>query len=1730
MRITHFTVFSFIIFFMWVKGTTFAQPQQEITQWWLLESTESNTVKLLNPFPPSLKYKLDHNRFIVYASESQLSTLPTSILATPLPSPLKIEAKLLNAIIDQPNGVFNVAIKTSSFSLAELQAIIEHYRIQQTHPDWLSQGLIKGKMYGYHIENILNHPDLLWIEQSHDEMRLDEQVQGITNSSILMPRLNYEGLTGNNITVGIGDNSDLSHIDFHQRVTSFNTSFPQNHGEHISGIISGKGIKDWYAKGFAPNAHIISDYFSQVVVKSYIYRQHLGMSVTNNSYGQFLGDCDFMGAYTGLSQTIDNIFIHTSDVLHVFAAANDGYLDCFPYSAGYATVNGGFASAKNNIVVANKGKATHQVNSTSSKGPTKDGRIKPEITAIGTNVYAPITDQNYIESSGTSMAGPNVAGAAILLQEFYQSIHNVLPKSLLIKNVLINGAQHLNNEGPNYQYGFGLLNTEKSKEILAQQNYFEGTISNNQTITHSFHLSSPAAEVKILLNWHDPPAHPAAIKALVHDLDLEIIAPDGTYLPWTLNHLYDQVEAVAVRGLDTLNNVEQVSIRNPIPGDYQIVIKANELIHQEQDYIVSFYIEKPFVSLNYPLDGLNLEHQHAIYIYWDHHQTSNNNTDLYYQIEDESTWLPIAQNINGDIKHYIWHPPSATLNKKVQFKVVHGNYSDSTDNEGVMFSQRASISTPPSSQQCWGSIRFQWNPLPDIDSFVIYLLQDQDLIIIDTISNTHQYQFNNLNPEKTYWYAVAAFKNGRIGIRSIADHARADGSNCSLQGQEGDLTLLKADSLPFARQFTQQSFGQNESIPFILKNLSPQATSNFQVHYQINQLPWSSQSFNTQLSSNALLNLEIAPIDLSEPGIYYLTLVIENIEFIDENSSNDTLTYTIIHAPNPVVDLQSDWIEDFEQWEYGETITPSKGMGTHHRWDFQPHELNGRAYIPTYPIWNISGTKSLSLDNYTNIGYNPAMNSTNEAILTLNLANYSATEDNIGFYFDYILHGNGILENKVYLRGAETQEWIPALNFPILEANLNSIQRSPLIEVSDLLLAHQQDFSSSFQIKFIQQDSTKIASINYGTGLTLDNLSLFKITTDLSILDFEVSQDMHCGSGIVESEVTIKNHVAHTVYDIPISLYNQNELLSTEWIDSLEAESQMSFTFDYILEGMAGNQYQLYAKVHHPDDDYEENNSSIVKDLLFLQEINHYPYFNNFDENDGGFMTVGADNIWGYGPFESRYRPSTYNENSGWFSKQMEHSDRTISYLYSPCFDISSLETPHLSFMLSYYFFEEPHIEIYDKSKVQYSFNGKDWYDFEEELQHYVAYRQSNFWEGKQLDWTPQTFRLPQQATKIQFRWIIYNESQTGQGAIFLDNIHLYDLEFPIGSIDSFTSLQTIPPQAEYWGVEHQALNFWVPSLNTHDLKVQSYWKDIRISKDQNQKIYPQMWTLHYNNPEEGYYFGMAILDSLLSTSKTIENGHSKGNIYHFDYFLYKNSEEPVNKYLEDNLVEESWTRNSLVNTKILPYDKGYIVLIHEEKDGELWLMDNQHWNKQHPNQEALHWYVYREGENGARVVWQIDSVWVHELSSIQLYRLHYDGNFKKIYQDNLAHPQGSFLDFPDIIDGKSFYRIRISKKNADTMTTETQTVDWEENLFYWVLFPNPNKEDPLNIYYSLLDTSPVQLNFINTTGQIVYTTTLNITQSTGHIQHDINHLPAGSYFIQIIQGTHKKTIPYLKL
>lgn len=458
------------------------------------------------------------------------------------------------------------------------------------------------------------------------------------------------GSSGLNLTGGsanmknkIGEWDGGSPLTTHQeltgRITVKDGATPVDHSTHVAGTMIATGVNS-IAKGMAYGAQgLVSYEYTNDIPE--MFGEGGNLLLSNHSYGILAGwnytgtrwewygkpgateDYKF-GYYSDDAQALDSLAYNAPYYLVVKAAGNNrsengpavgqpywGYTTASPNTlvsiparpAGISSNNSyGIiswdANAKNILTVGAvyglpSGYASASgvtMSSFSSWGPTDDGRIKPDVVADGVNITSCVASSNtaYATMSGTSMATPNATGSLFLLQEYYSQLKSgSFMRSATLKGLAIHTADEAgNNPGPDYQFGWGLLDVAKAAAVItaavpsnngaaSPHRIYENVLGNGDTYSLPV-IAAGGTPLVATICWTDVKGSVETAntlnnptKKLVNDLDVRIYDGSTTYMPWVLDPA--NPGNPAFRDDNITDNVERINIDNPVAGQAYLI-------------------------------------------------------------------------------------------------------------------------------------------------------------------------------------------------------------------------------------------------------------------------------------------------------------------------------------------------------------------------------------------------------------------------------------------------------------------------------------------------------------------------------------------------------------------------------------------------------------------------------------------------------------------------------------------------------------------------------------------------------------------------------------------------------------------------------------------------------------------------------------------------------------------------------------------------------------------------------------------------------------------------------------------------------------------------------------------------------------------------------------------------------------------------------------------------------
>ncbi len=499
---------------------------------------------------------------------------------------------------------------------------------QESH---LRQGaVLRGHISKGQLKKLADDPNVLWIEPGPQMKLFDEISSDIVagEGGVHSTFTQMSGYDGTGVTVAVADSgldtgeADTIHPDLFGRTTAFlyygnlaDASDEHSHGTHVSGIIAGNAavgeVDEFdmlYGLGVAPNARIVTQRIFDGVGNyeappsfGTLTRDAVqaGAEIGSNSWGDDTqGQYDTSAAeFDALVRDADETVFGDQQYILEFSAGNAGpdSQTIGSPAVGKNVIATG-ASQNNRLEMLLYTDGVDAMADFSSRGPAADGRIKPDVTAPGTwissafSAYAPEDNTwgaisgSYAWMSGTSQAGPHASGAAAVFVQFYRQQHGgTNPSPALVKAALINSAVDMDDSveteaAPNNDEGWGRIDLT---EIIGSERLYQYVdqterLGPGQVYEHHVLVGIEEAPLKFTLTYTDFPGLPSAALALVNDLDLEVVAPDGRV--YHGNRFVDGESIPNVADYDSINNVEGVHLNEPMSGEYIVRVRARRVV------------------------------------------------------------------------------------------------------------------------------------------------------------------------------------------------------------------------------------------------------------------------------------------------------------------------------------------------------------------------------------------------------------------------------------------------------------------------------------------------------------------------------------------------------------------------------------------------------------------------------------------------------------------------------------------------------------------------------------------------------------------------------------------------------------------------------------------------------------------------------------------------------------------------------------------------------------------------------------------------------------------------------------------------------------------------------------------------------------------------------------------------------------------------------------------------
>ncbi len=612
-----------------------------------------------------------------------------------------------------------------------------------------------------HLEALVASPLVIYIDKHYakgnSERILDNSNLAVNHVTLSHNR--YPAVQGKGLTIAIKDNLfDTTDIDYMHRIgycAPFNGGLSL-HATIVATIAAGAGNSAQNGKGVAPEATVcfLGEAYPTPSADDRIVVSNA--TVQNHSYGH---DMDY--SYGVYANAYDSSCVNHPTLMHVFSSGNSGLKESangvYSGMLKFGTITGQYKMAKN-IISVGEINAHDSIKPTSSCGPAYDGRIMPSLVAYG--------------DMGTSESAPLVSGVCLLIQDAYRQTYGFTPTSDMVRAILFNSATDVGRPNVDFESGYGSVNANGAISTVVEKRIIAGEVSKGEFFKQIINVPSGSNLLKVTLAWLDPPAQLKAKVALTNDLDLSIkqLGTGKVLLPWVLNTNAHSLLLPASRGVDTLNNAEQITISLPESGDYEVCISGSKLTSAKQGFSVAYEFGSSF-SWVFPLSNTKVEAGSAMHIRWAGYAGSEVAT-LQYRNFGNNSWTTIANAVNLSSCYFDWTVPNEVLS--TQLRLVSNNFEQLSDT--FVVSKPMKMTTLLS---CGSEVLLSWNRVDGVDCYYVYSVSNGCLGKIAITQDTSM--FLSSSDLANHFYAICPVYGGLEGVKSHSINYTNGGPLCYIK-------------------------------------------------------------------------------------------------------------------------------------------------------------------------------------------------------------------------------------------------------------------------------------------------------------------------------------------------------------------------------------------------------------------------------------------------------------------------------------------------------------------------------------------------------------------------------------------------------------------------------------------------------------------------------------------------------------------------------------------------------------------------------------------------------------------------------------------------------------------------------------------------------------------------------------------------------------------------------------
>ncbi|MEO6832913.1 MAG: T9SS type A sorting domain-containing protein, partial [Chitinophagaceae bacterium] len=897
----------------------------------------------------------------------------------------------------------------------------------------------------------------------------------------------------------------------------------------------------------------------------------------------------------------------------------------------------------------------------------------------------------------------------------------------------------------------------------------------------------------------------------------------------------------------------------------------------------------------------------------------------------------------------------------------------------------------------------------------------------------------------------------------------------------------------------------------------------------INGGSWTTKTFFGIASLGSTI-VNISGLNLAAPGDYFIRAAVTNLFKSDAVKANDTISTTVRQLKNDPVNLAGGFLEDFESMPMLKLMGDSMGFSPNQHWDYEQSDDTGRLRSFIDNEINIAGNRSLSMDMQLN-----AQPVFNKLTGTFNLTGNATNIDEVRLEFDYRIHGTPKFadSNKVWVRGNDTDPWLPIYNYD-LSVPSGLPLNSGTLSITDVLANAGQSFSSSTQLAFGQYDTSVIAQNDYGNGLTLDNIKLYKVLNDVGITAVLSPLESNCMLGS-STPLTIRlaNGVSTPVVQIALFYRCDNGPIESDTIPVLLGKATIDYTFKKLLNTVALGGHTLDIWMVAPNDSYPKNDSVLNYQFRNQPVISDFPYLENFENGDGYWYASGKNSSWEFGTPASKKIHKAASGTHAWKTNLTgTYNDNEYSYLYSPCFNVSKLNSPMLSFSGAMEI-ENCGAQRCDGGWMEYAIGDSAWKKLGASGEGTNWYSDSTFqiWNNQNdVRWKVSSISLPRTKENLRLRFVLNSDPGAGFEGIAVDDIHIFDKQYPL-----YSGTATGPIKLNLSGNivdvpflqnDSEILGSINPNGSTlGDVGLSTFAHNGLFDLNSLQYFFPKNFVVQsvqipVDSVTARFYISDADVVAMLHAGGCDECSKAE-DAYALGITKYDNSDKDLeNGSLGDN-VGGSYQFIPSNSLKWVPYDAGYYAELKLKSFSEIWFNDGGATNNFALTNPSIEFDAKRLSATSVLCSWnaKVDA-------AVQIYdlqRADNPGQFAVITSISPKHDNNfnyTYTDVPNSVTTQAlYYRLHYTMENGKDYYSQVRQIIWGGGNAAALVYPNPTKDGSMNIRWTTQPGVQMQVAVTDAAGRVIFRNQATASGYLNESSFQLGNIAKGIYFVRIKIG-----------